>query len=68
MFDETNFDIAVPLEALDVPSIGKALIHRIVCIFNQPENFIVDKDRTLTGKVIQYILDCLKYTLTIISP
>jgi hypothetical protein len=64
----TNFVIAVPLKRIDAPSVAEALIHRLICVFGPPKRLIVDKDKALSGKIVQYILDALKCNLKIISP
>ena len=64
----TNFVIAIPQKDTKAGTIAEALIHRVITIFGIPDLLIVDKDRTLTGQVINLLLQALQCTQKIISP
>ena len=48
----TNFVVAKPLKDIQAKTISEALIHRVITIFGIPNMLVVDKDRALTGQVI----------------
>ena len=50
--EHTNFVIAIPLTDTKAKTIAEALKHRVITIFGIPDLLIVDKDRTLTGQMI----------------
>ena len=64
----TNFVTAIPLRDTQAKTIAEALIHRVITIFGIPNLLIVDKDRALTGQVINLLLQALQCTQKIISP
>ena len=64
----TGFVIASPLIKHDAVSIAPALIDRVFLIFGPPKSLIVDEDRTLSSKVMHYVLDALKIDVKYISP
>ena len=64
----TNFVIAIPLKDTQARTIAEALIHRVITIFGIPDLLIVDKDRALTGQIINLLLQALQCTQKIISP
>ena len=64
----TNFIIAIPLRDTQAETISEALIHRVITIFGIPDLLIVDKDRALTGQVINLLLSSLQCKQKIISP
>ena len=64
----TNFVVAIPLKDIQAKTIAEALIHRVITIFGIPDMLIVDKDRALTGQVINLLLNALQCTQKIISP
>ena len=64
----TNLVIAIPLRDTQARTIAEALIHRVITIFGIPDLLIVDKDRALTGQVINLLLQALQCTQKIISP
>ena len=64
----SGFVIAIPLIKHDDVSLALALIDRIFFIFGPPKSLIVDEDRALSSKVMQYVLDALKIDVKCISP
>ena len=64
----TNFVIAIPLNDTQARTIAEALIHRVLTIFGIPDLLTVDKDRALTGQIINLLLQALQCTQKIISP
>ena len=67
-WEYTNFVIAIPLKDTQARTIEEALIHRVITIFGIPNLLIVDKDRALTGQIINLLLQALQCTQKIISP
>ena len=63
-----NFVIAIPLKDTQARTIAEALIHRVITIFSMPNLLIVNKDRALTGQIINLLLQALQCTQKIISP
>ena len=51
------------LQNRDINAINKTLTHRIICILDPSKILIVDRDKGFTGKMIQYILNAIKYQL-----
>ena len=64
----TNFIITIPLRDTQAKTIAETLIHRVITIFGIPDLLIVDKDRALTGQIINLLLQALQCTQKIISP
>ena len=64
----TNFVISIPLKDTQARTIAEALIHRVITIFGMPNLLIVDKDRALTGQIINLLLQALQCTQKIVSP
>ena len=64
----TNFVIAIPLKDTQARTIAEPLIHRVITIFGIPDLLIVDKNRALTGQIINLLLQALQCTQKIISP
>ena len=61
----TNFVVVIPLKDIQATTIEEALIHNNTRL---PDMLIVDKDRALTGQVINLLLIALQCTQKIISP
>ena len=64
----TNFVIAIALKDIQASTVADTLIHRVITIFRIPDMLIVDKDRVLTGQVINLLLQAIQCTQKIISP
>ena len=64
----TNFVVAIQPKDIQAKPIAEALIHRVITIFGIPDMLIVDKDRALTGQVINLLLNASQCTQKIISP
>ena len=58
--ENTNFVIAIPTRDTQARIIAEALIHRVITIFGIPILLIVDKDRALTGQIINLLLQALQ--------
>ena len=56
----TEFVIAIPLIKHNAVSITHALIDRVFLVFGPRKSLIVNEDRTLSFKVMHYVLDALK--------
>ena len=64
----TRFMIVIPLIKHDAVFITHVLIDRVFVIFGPPKSLIVDEDRTLSSKVMHYVLHALKINVKCISP
>ena len=67
-YEYTNFVIAIPLRDIQAKTIAEVLIHRVITIFGIRDTLIIDKERALTGQIINLLLQALQCTQKIISP
>ena len=63
----TGFVIAIPMIKHDAVTIV-TLLEKLIFIFSPPRTLIIDEDRTLSAKVMHYILDALKVNVKLVSP
>ena len=68
MCDQTNFTIITPLRSRDAQSVAKALIYRVIYLFEPPRQIICDKAAKFTSHIVQAILHMLNCKLKVISP
>ena len=68
MCDQTNFTIITPLRSRDAQSVAKALIYRVIYLFQPPRQIVCDKAAEFTSHIVQAILHMLNCKLKVISP
>ena len=66
--DQTNFTIAVPLRDRQTQTVAKALIYRVIYLFDVPRQIVCDEATEFTSAIVQAILTMLNCRLKVISP
>ena len=65
--DQTNFTIAVPLRDRQTQTIAKALIYRVIYLFDPPRQIVCDEATEFTSAIVQAILTMFNCRLIVIS-
>ena len=54
--NQTNFTIAVPLRDRQTQTVAKALIYRVIYLFDPPRQIVCDEVTKFTSAIVQAIL------------
>ena len=65
---QNNFTIVTPLRSRDAQMVAKALIYRVIYLFQPPRQIICDEAAEFTSHIVQAILHMLNCRLKVISP